>query len=138
MNISLPLGSLKCFYDKHIRPHISIKLYEGIDVLVHRITLTLPLVHWFQLRLQLIYQHKKEYYHSSTGNRLFYENELILNMMLGWGTIPISITLFLISSTKTWVHVNNFILICGLMCLSTVGFYFLYLYLSRWSYIPPC
>ena len=23
--------------------------------------------------------------------------------------IPISITLFLISSTKTWVHVNNFI-----------------------------
>ena len=26
----------------------------GIDVLVHRITLTLPLVHWFQLRLLLV------------------------------------------------------------------------------------
>ena len=26
--------------------------------------------------------------------------------------IPISITLFLISSTKTWVHVNNFIQFC--------------------------
>ena len=39
-------------------------------------------------------------------------NEIMLRCICFSTLIPISITLFLISSTKTWVHVNNFIQFC--------------------------